>query len=462
MIPVFSRSSRRRRPFMGLVAGLVAGAVLLGGGGAWAYWTANATASSTVKTTKVAITQVNFPNASKTYLNTLTSLSNTGSFKVKNTGAAAGTVKVTITSPDAFASKLDTVIWTTDDAAKCTDTAAVPAAPASATGKWESMTLNSTASLAADKEQIYCVRTTLTGGKTLANAMNYAHSSGTILATATLKADLTTAGWTATDTTGVATQKTEAIYPLATDYRPVGLSDWYDISTGASSTGRCFDVASGGKVNGTAVNAYTCTQNDNQAFQITPVAGSSPQAVTLRPMHAWEKYVAMTAPNGTTLMLADAKDAQSWVIQTRGNGQYQLVHPTTGKCFNMTTSALADCNQAGAAVYLNRKAITFTTTASGMQVDMPIRNVYTAMRFQFGSSFLIIIPTWTTIGTVSAQSAPVKIDVAPPFSGMSNGTEYPARLLLGASGLADSQTAWSGKVTRANSGSGLSITGGNG
>lgn len=387
-------SGRRRRSLTGLLVGLLLGSAVFGGGTAWAYWTASASATAQVTTPVVRITQSNFPALfGSDFINTHSSLSKTGSFTIKNESTAAGTASLSISAPGALAPKLPLVIWPVAAATVCEPNTQPGAGAVSA--NWSALSLNLPGSLAADASQKFCVRTTVADRSTLAS------TQGTLTAEATLTAKLDVAGWVATDTSPTATQRTADIFPAASDYRPVGVSDWFTLSTRSvneAGSGQCLDAAGSATGNGTAALSYNCSQNDNQAWQIRPVSGSNPQTVTLRPMHAYGRNLDVSAAGAMNIQTASAAGTQRWMVQKATGGTYQLVSASTGKCVqlgSLNVGNTVDCTVAGTKIFLNRLKLTATKAGNSLDLTLPIKNISASLVVQHQA-----LLGWTTTETL--------------------------------------------------------------
>lgn len=391
---------------LGLVVGLVLGSLVFGGGAAWAFWTASATATAQVNTPAVKITQSDFPAVfGSDFINTHTSLSKTGSFTIKNESTAPGTASISIAAPGSLAPKLPLTVWPVAAATTC-DAAATPGA-GSVTGDWSSLTLNLGGSLAANTSQKFCARTAVS----VANRPTLESASGTLTANATLTAKLDVSGWVATDTSGTATQKTADIFPITSDYRPASVSDWFTVSTASSNntgTGQCLDVADYATADGSPVVSWSCLQDDNQAWQIRPVAGSNPQMVTLRPMHAYGRNLGVNAAGSMQIQTASSATAQRWFVQKATGGTYQLVSASTGKCAQLGTSGTGntvDCTVAGSKVFLNRLRLTATKSGNNLVLNIPVDNLKTPLVVQYPG----VLGGWSTAETLNAGPGQVNI-----------------------------------------------------
>ncbi|WP_040166405.1 RICIN domain-containing protein [Microbacterium gorillae] len=357
--------SLSRRALIAMTIGALIGSVLLGGGAAWAVWTATATATGTVTTSPVTITQSGFAGLSTTYINTLTRLTSTGSFTVNNTGAVDGTVNVSIAAPEAWATKLPIRVWPVASTAACTAATAVPSSAVS--GSWGSTTVASGATLAAGASVVYCVRTAVVDRPAIATA------TGTQSATPKLSATLSAGGWSVSAAEAVNTQATAAIYPLASGYVDTPTTAWFTVRSGGAPTS-CLDVTQSGGV-GANVISYACGSASNQRWQLVPVSGGDQTLVTVSPQHAPTARLALNASNTEVLASASSTDkAQQWYVQriSASPDRYQLVSALNGLCLrlNTTTGTAAqvatDCTTTGAvALELRRQQVFWTYSLDG-------------------------------------------------------------------------------------------------
>lgn len=423
MSPRNGKSERRtRRGFAALVAGAVAGTVLLGGGAAWAYWTASAKGTGTVTTPAVSITQTNFGNLGATYINTHTSLTNTGNFTVTNTGAVAGTATVSIAGPDSLLAKLPILVWPVANTAACTAATTPPASAVS--GTWGSTSVTSTLALAANASQMYCVRTAVA----VADRPGLAVASGTQSGTPSITATLAASGWTATATTATPlsnTQKTEAIFPLDTAYlADPTKSRWFTVTNG----GQCLDVFGGGAAsNGNNASSYGCgtAGQSNQIWQFTQDGGDSSK-ITARPGSGATLRLASGTGGNQQVSTAGNGSEQRWFIQKAGANSYLMVSASDGKCLVMTAAnaspqATADCNTPNTRVNLTRVPLTFSKpflSSGQFSFGYPIGSTGYTAQFYNGVS-------WVTMGTAASGTTTMSLGI----SGMSTGNTYPGRIL---------------------------------
>lgn len=385
--------SRRRVP---LIAGIAAFLLLLGGGGAWAYWTTSVTATGTLSTKTVSVTQANFPSLSATYLPS--SLTSTGSFTMTNTGALAGTVTAQITAAGALAAGLPVQAWTVASASACTAAATVPGSAVS--GSWGSLTLS--ASAAAGASVYVCVRTTIPDWKPLAVA------GGAQSTTPSVAVSLNADGWVATTTAATNTQQTAGMYPLTPNFFDPGKSRWFTIRAKAAN-GICLDVSSSAGAGGTVIS-WSCHNDSNQRWEFVPVSGTNQSLVTIRPRHAMGTRIDYSTTGVQQLQNYAAGDlTQQWYVQQFDASTYQLVNAATGMCLNLrsvqdgSNMSTVTCNTATARLTFTREPLTIgfnivTGVATiGFGSDAP--GVVRLQR-QDGAS-------WTTLTTTAADATSV-------------------------------------------------------
>ncbi|MDR2256005.1 MAG: hypothetical protein LBE25_08430 [Arthrobacter sp.] len=406
---------------LGLIVGVLLASLLCGSAAAWAAWSAQATATARATVTSVRITQNNFPSLGTTRLNTFTSLTTTGSFTVTNTGQASGTLGLSLSGSGPLASKLGLTLWPVSSAAACTSASLPPTSPAPASGSWAAASYTAPSQLAAGASQAFCVRTLPSGAgasPTMPAAQSLADTSGTLTSSTTLTATLTAAGFTASDSTGLATQRTEAIFPVATGYRPDGVSDWFTLSSSAAGAGSCLASTSVSAAAGTTLVSAACNASASpttQVFQFTPVAASSPAAMVLRPLSSHTLNLGVNDAGVLQLATPAASTAaQQWVVQQSADARVQLVSAATGRCLVLnaaTPLTTADCNTAGTKMYLNRKPITATSTSSGMTLQWAVSNPGQPLYVQINATLGL---AWSNWATIPAANTAVAQPLAPP------------------------------------------------
>jgi len=193
--------TRRRLVTRAAAVGAVLGiALAAGAGGAWAYFTADATASGTIRTPTVAVTPLDTTQLGVTLTNRQPYLSTLTSFRVVNEGDVEGTVSVSLTSDEQTAAALGATLWRADPVRGCVT---APASPAS--GTWRDTTL-APFPLAPGASQTLCVTTALP----LENRDAVASAAGSATITTSLLVDLVGAGRLSSGSSSPSTARTRA------------------------------------------------------------------------------------------------------------------------------------------------------------------------------------------------------------------------------------------------------------
>ncbi len=348
------------------IAGVAAFLLAVSAGGAWAYWTAQATASGSAVTSTIGVTQAGFDNPATTVY-TPNALSSTLVYTITNTSAIAGTATSTITSSGAYATKFTVQAWQVASAAGCTASTAVPATGV-ATGTWGAV--GGDISLAAGATGYVCVRATLPDWTTATDP-----SGGQSFAPV-LAVSLSASGWVATAPSATNGQSTAGMYPLVTTLFPPGLaSNWFTVRNPAN-TALCMDDSGSGGV-GSLVLTYSCHNGANQRWQFTPVSGSQ-SLVTIRTRAQPTLRVSTSSGGAVNLQNSvTGSTAQQWYVQQLPTaGRYQLVSALTGKCFPLvgtssdTGMTTVECNAPSAQLLFQREALTLAATGSGAARDL--------------------------------------------------------------------------------------------
>lgn len=385
--------SRRRIP---LIAGITTFLLLIGGGGAWAYWTATVSATGTLSTQTASVAHASFPSLSATYLPS--SLTSTGSFTVTNTGQIAGTATVQISASGAFAQGLPIRIWPVASASSCTAAATVPGTALS--GSWGSPPAL-TPSLAAGASIIYCVRTTITDWTALTSP------TGAQSVSPAINVSLNAAGWIATAPSATNTQQTAGMYPLAPNFFDPGLSRWFTVRAKAAN-GICLDTNGSGGT-GTSVISWSCSNSSNQRWEFIPVSGTNQSLVTIRPRHAMGTRINSTAAGVQQVLTYNAASTlQQWYVQQIDSTTFQLVNASTGRCLNLRNTSdnsnmsTVTCDTATARLTFTREPLTFTN------------NALTGITIGFGSEAPGVVrvqrwtgSAWTTVATTASNATSV-------------------------------------------------------
>lgn len=401
-------------------------------GAAWAYWTATASVTTTVRSSVATVTvaQSGFPSLGRVTTNTTTSHTTTGTFTVTSTATAAGSVDLAITAPaDGLAERLVLRIWPVASAAACTAATAVPTSNVT-TGTWASLN-RAGVQLAAGASQVFCTRTTIPAPADGSSARQTVDvPTGSQSATSTLTVTQTGGTWSNLGVTATTVQSTQLVHPSATvgspGYVQPGLSPWFTIRR-AATTGICLDVSwSGGA--GTPIIGWDCTTAPNQRWEIAEATDVGPGLVRIRPRHT-SGLGSRLAASGTNVVIATASNAASqlWEVQRISTTTYQLVSHEAGLCLALpatgstTQLVLADCTQAaraGQVLTLVRAPLTLTQNGQTVSLGFSGGTVATGeltVQHRTGTS------AWTTLATnVNASSTALTFTASTLPSGQSD------------------------------------------
>ncbi|WP_394163168.1 RICIN domain-containing protein [Galactobacter valiniphilus] len=366
--------SRRRSARLGLIVGALAGSLVFGGGAAWAYWTAAATATGTVNTSKVSVSLTGVESTVKPFTNTFASLSQSGtSFTVTNTGTVAGDVKISLSvgsTESAFAAKINLTVW--PKVTTCTSTVGA----GSTTGTWASITPIAVTGLAAGTSREYCVLSFAAAGANVAGVQALATAAGTQTAGPALTATLTpsaSAAWAPATASGTASIKTQDIFALdpafaASSSSGYGKNYGISLAAGGGAGTRCLDVSGSSTASGSPVITYDCIAppQSNQIWRAAAGNGT-PLSATFSPTHTilTRKLSATAASNPATpnsLSITNQTNAAiRWYLQKTPSGQTQFVSSVDGRCLALDTAGgqkttLVDCaSDAGTKLYLTAR-----------------------------------------------------------------------------------------------------------
>lgn len=391
-----ARSWIARRRFA-LVSGAVAFLVAIGGGGAWAFWTASVSASASLSTVSVRVTHANFPTLTATYLPS--SLTSTGSFTVTNTGQIAGVATVQMAAPEAFATNLSIQVWTVTLASNCTAAATVPGSGV-VSGTWGAPPAL-TPSLPAGQSVIYCVRTTIPNWRLLTSA------TGSRSAQPKISVSLNAGGWLATSTTATNTQQTTGMYPLASNYFVQNRSRWFKMRSKVNAN-FCLDSSQNGS-NGSKLYSWACDTDSTQRWEFIPVSGSDQTLVTIRPRHAVGTRIGYDASNDEELQTASGITAQQWYVQQIPGTipiTYQFVNAANGRCLslrgvqNASNMPTVPCTDPLAQIVLQRESLAFEQpTTTSLKFTFGGSNISEALTLQRWTG-----ASWVAVGTAAAGS----------------------------------------------------------
>lgn len=438
MSPASTPQSVFRRYRAAFVAGILTFCLIFGGGFAWAYWTSSVQGTGNVTTTAVTVQVAANADLNDLFINTHTSLTQTGSFTVTNpsSNGAPGDVSATL-SGTGSASGFPVQIWQVANAAACTASTTVPSG--TTTGTWGSATAPAVTGVAAGATVTYCVRTVVdpyNGRNAIATA------SGNSSVTATITGTLATSGWSPKTASSSATLSTQAIFQLATNWQDPTKSRWY-ILRSLTNNGICLDVSGTGIAAGSDAISWSCSGSRNQTWQLTPIDASG-NLVTIQPLHVPSMNLGVYTDGMQSLVTPNANDqSQRWYVQARPNSAYQFVNAATGKCLVLKSSqdgtpvAPVDCNSAtvGVAVTLSRLPISFSSpTAGSITISGPASGMIPS-NFKLESQ-----PSgggaWTQRGLIS-NSNPFSFTFSTSL--MANGT-YNLRITDGAGNLIHTMT----------------------
>jgi hypothetical protein len=388
--PRASWPSRRRVP---LIAGITVFLLLLGGGGARAYWTTAVAAPGSLATQSVSVAQANVPTLSASYLPS--SLTSTGVFTITNTGGLAGTATAQVSAAGAFAAGLPIQAWTVAAPGDCTAAATPPGGAVS--GTWGSLTL--TAGAAAGASVHVCVRTAIPDWKPLAVV------GGTQAVSPSVQVSLDADGWIAAAAPATSTQQTAGMHPLTTGFFDAQKSRWFTVRAKAAST-ICLDVADSAGSGGRLIS-WTCHTMSNQRWEFIPVTGADQSLVTIRPRHAMSTRVSADSAGVQKILTADAGSlSQQWYVQQLDATTSQLVSAATGMCLNLRgfsssgDMSTVTCDTAPAQIALTREPLTLITGSTisiGFGSQAP--GVVTLQRWSGGA--------WSGVAVTASNAASV-------------------------------------------------------
>ncbi|MBD9699340.1 RICIN domain-containing protein [Flavimobilis sp. GY10621] len=419
------RASTRRTVTV-VVAAMLA-TLLASTGAAWAYWTATANLTASIKLSDVRVALGGTSGLTTTFANE--ALVSTTSFTVSNPGSETGavTLRVVPGTASSLRGTLRLELWRQAGGSCATTSGTVT------TGTWATISAP-VGNLAAGTTQTWCARTTATSREAIA------HVSGTQSATTSLVASMSVSGGAVTDTAAV-THSTRLVYPAAnvTSLLPANASAWFTIQRGQATT-RCLDVAYSGGT-GAAVLGYGCLTSPNQRWRIAAVAGGAPGRVTFQPMHG-SGLPTRIAVNGTNVQVSTASDvaSQRWFYQAVSATTFQLVDETGGRCLTTgveeydpsTVVACSDALRSRQVFGATRHPLAMTV--SGDQVRFSFGTVpggaavsagWEDLRLQVSSG-----GTWTDVVGTSRDD----VSITAPRAALTTGTNIAYRIVRTAGG----------------------------
>jgi hypothetical protein len=394
-----------------LVAGVTAFLAAITGAVGWAYFTASVTATGSLTTQAVSVTQANFAGMGATYLPS--DLTKTGSFIVTNTGSANGAATVTIAAPEAWAGGLPIRVWPASTAA-CTATNP----PGSAlSGTWAAPP-SLTPTLNAGASVTYCVRTVIPDWKALTA------SGGSQQANPVINVSLSAAGWVATAAGASHVQQTAGMHPLTAGFFDASLSRWHTVRADAN-TGYCLDVTGSGGA-GAAVIAYACHNDSNQRWEFVPVSGSVQSLVVIRPRHAMGTRVAYSGTNAVMQNTANTT-AERWYVQDLNSNRFQLVSAVTGLCLSLPTTSVANatmvtCDSLSARLRFEREPLTFAQSGANVVLTFGGSNVPAGTLQRCNTTNGSTCASWASAAVATIPGGSTNVTFSPTSIGGATGT----------------------------------------
>jgi hypothetical protein len=320
-----------------VVAGIVTFSVLAGAGAGWAYWSSQATATTSASAATLSITSAGFATTTLGNENIAstgsTSLTRTGSITFTNTTTTASTQAQTLnvtfslaTGDSTLATATNLTAWYVASAASCTD-GATPSSPSS--GSWAAgVTVSRT--LVPGASVTYCLRSTV------ANRQSIAVAGGTRTFTPQAAATLSAGNFSGARTV-TSTIQSQYIYQL----QAISTGIWWNVKR--ASTNWCWDISNSVTTSGALLISYGCKNNadTNQDFRYVDADGDG--YGNFQPRHSTNLRVAAAASTASgsavDMRTADANAAaQQWqpqlVAGSGATGTYQLVNKYSGLCLS--------------------------------------------------------------------------------------------------------------------------------
>lgn len=318
-----------RVPRTGLVAAIVTFLVLGTSAGAYAYWSAQASVTSTAKAGSIAVSLAGFPaSVQNTFVND--TRTRTGSVTVTNSSTSTSTTQIPVSvtlgyvagGSSVLASNLDVTMWGPTSAINCTS-AATPGGTIK-TGTWASIP-PMTSTLSAGQASTWCVRASNVERSGLASA------SGTLTIQPRVTATLTAGSWTAS-ASATSTQNTQYIFPAAVP----DASSWFSIKTAG---GKCFGVSGTGGV-GASLVPLTCSVVSAQAFAFAGADANGYLTVTPKGALSLRLDTAGSTAAGSSVTLQGTTGggSQGWQLQQAAPGAYQIVNKISGLCLGQSAA----------------------------------------------------------------------------------------------------------------------------
>jgi hypothetical protein len=400
-------------PRTGIVAAIVTFLMLASSGAAYAYWSAQASLSSTANAGSISIALSNVATMQNTFGNDI--LIRTGNVTLTNTTVSPSTTAQPVTiglgivagGSSQLAAGLDVTVWGPATASSCTDTATPTGSVGS--GTWARFAgIDQT--LAPGQSTTWCIRTTNDERTRLAS------TSGTLVIQPRVTVTLKPGTWTAV-AAGETTLNTQYIFPPAVP----SATSWYSI---IAATGLCLEASAPGGV-GATLSPSTCRVAPGQAFTLSGADANG--YLTVMPKSdlsaRWDGGGA-GAGSPVTLQTAAGTANQAWQLQQVAAGVYQLVNKDSGLCVATSgaTAVQSPCAGTAAQHFILAPVvftISLTCTNNGNAGSKGrvaytwsggIAGVYTA---QAAKSAL----DWQTIGSSDGTSASMSIEGLQPYIG---------------------------------------------
>lgn len=421
---------------IGVVAAIVSFSVLAGAGAGWAYWTSQATATSSVSAATLSVTSTGF--ATTTFGNEnitevgSASLTSTGSITLTNTTTTSSTQTQTLSVTFSRASGDTTLagattltVWAAASAANCT-AAATPTSPTS--GTWSAGVTVST-TLAAGASVTYCLR------NTVADRQGIAVAGGSRSFTPQAAATLSVGAFQGANTR-TSTVQSQYVYPL----QSISSGFWWYIKR--ATTTWCWDVSGSGTGDGTLLISYACKNNTdaNQDFRYLDADGDGYGSFQARNASGIRvaAVTSTTAGTAVTMRTADAAAAaQQWQPQlvsgSGASGTYQFVNKYSGLCLSapaVSEGAMTQVTCSGGAdqrfTLEQRTAVPITSvtctnygSGEGRSVTFSWTSDWNGGAYTVQARKATSNGAWTTVATapaVDATSASVSSPVGNPFT----------------------------------------------
>lgn len=325
---------------VGVALALVA-FLVLGGTGAFAYWTTTTKSMTTAASAgQLTITGAWTKTIAATFSNNhfTQTPAETSEYTVTNTSSvpASSTQKdvampYTVAfsaptgSPSQLATNLDVTVWLSTVTNPCSKVT-----PPTSPGHWGGSPLPAAAgTLKAGTSDIWCIRTGVTERSKLGS------TTGTVSISPSLVATLSLPGtnWSAVSTAATDTQSTQYVYPL---YGSLGAGSMQVVN----KNGKCLNVDGSFTTAGTNVIQYTCQGRPNQQWM---AGASGANYVTFQPQNATSRTLEVAgAASGAGAKIqtpVSGNKDQQFQVQQQNTGYAQIVQNTSGMCLTANDSS---------------------------------------------------------------------------------------------------------------------------